>query len=668
MANETLQNPFLPEDETQRAYDTSDLMLGGAGLGGAAFAAQTGRAPTPVPPKTPPVPFPSGKNVPTNPLNPATGPSGGTKLPPQPSLAQSRAATRATLNRAAPTILGRAGSFLGPAATSFLGGYTVGSVVDKAFDISGNIARAFIPNAPTLTREERAALGRPGVEAISDMVARPGDTEQVLLGSENPLSPVQATGQQMVGQAGVPNMNELVSGMQAMGQPSAVAETPAQPVSPQQVISDFGALTGVPNLENVSTAMQNPGVFTPASQPATEAPVQSPDQVDAPSPTIDATFESGGQTMAIPSGGSFQDRFVPTAEQLAQFQQQQQEPAPGTPQLQEFAGGTVAERPEGLTSTIDPTTGQAVFADPRTAMAMGQEELAQRQRDFEAQQRAIQELAGSDVGFQRMAGDEFARASREREARLMARPDFNRAMSDRERRGGELSQSELRRIAKGQARGATANEQAEAMQILQRRGYDPVTGKPEPTQAEKTKEQLEIEYIQGRIDNLAPTASEQEKDKLQNELLNLQIQEAKESLKPDDIEVVVKGGWSYVTKNGKYQIGRFVDLNDKTPAALQTADGVVQRIQDARDLYNKGDTQGAQDILSALEIKDTSGLPAQANDYFGGGTPAGGTATDTAKDYGFGEENNARVQLAVDANPDASVLDIIKAMISQGKL
>jgi hypothetical protein len=661
-----------PEEEQ------NNLMQAGLGLGGAAFAAQVGRAPAPVPMggqlsplaqqvaqndaarqaavrQAAAAPRPIGSNLPTNPASPAVGSSGSTRLPSNPSLATARQAATTSAQRAVPGLASRVLPLLGQAGSAFAGGYTLGSVLDKAFDISGNIARGLSPNEPTLTREERAALGQPGVEAVSDMVARPGETEEFLLSANDPLNSVQLTGQQMLGQAGVPSMNELVSGMQEMGQPSATSEeTAPQPPeisvmkTPEQVISGFGASAGVPNLENVSTAMQNPAVFTPASFPTPEVPT--------PLSPIDTTFESQGQTMAIPAGGSFEDRFVPTAQQLSQFEQQQ--PATGTAPMQEFAGGMVGERPAELTRTIDPMTGQVVFADPATALAMGQQELAQRQRDFAAQQRAIQELAGSDVGFDRMPADVMAEASRQRVARM----EEGKRMRDAQLPGGAASgtftKSELNRIAKGQARDATPREKAEAIEILQRSGqYDPITGKREPTEAEKTKEQLEIDYIQGRIDNLAPTATEKQKDQLEVDLLEAQIKKAKESLEPEDIEVVVKGGWSYITKNGQYQIGRFIDLEDKTPAGIREADEKVQRIKNARDLYQKGDKTGAQDILASLDIKDMAGLPAQADDYFG-----------TVTDYGFGDKGNADIQKALGANPGVSVGDIIKEMISKGKL
>ena len=46
---EELENTLIGQEEEAPAVNTGDVMMGGLGLGGAAFAAQTGRAPTPTP-------------------------------------------------------------------------------------------------------------------------------------------------------------------------------------------------------------------------------------------------------------------------------------------------------------------------------------------------------------------------------------------------------------------------------------------------------------------------------------------------------------------------------------------------------------------------------------------------------------------------------------------
>ena len=67
----------------------------------------------------------------------------------------------------------------------------------------------------------------------------------------------------------------------------------------------------------------------------------------------------------------------------------------------------------------------------------------------------------------------YEQASMDREARMAARPDFNEAISDRDRRaarGEGLSQADARDLAQGSARGATKGERARALQIQSRLG------------------------------------------------------------------------------------------------------------------------------------------------------------------------------------------------------
>ena len=134
---EELENTLIGQEEEAPAVNTEDVMMGGLGLGGAAFAAQTGRAPTPTPsgPLSPlaqqvaandaarqaaaraasSASQPLGNLPRIGTLNPATGPSGGTTLPSQPSLQEARqaAARSAGVNPLSASRLARVG---GPGA------------------------------------------------------------------------------------------------------------------------------------------------------------------------------------------------------------------------------------------------------------------------------------------------------------------------------------------------------------------------------------------------------------------------------------------------------------------------------------------------------------------------------------------------------------------------
>ena len=186
-------NPFLEEVPILGLQDFEtpsfgqDEFLGGLGLGGAAFAAQTGRLPTPVPSGNL-SPFAQrvaandaarlaranfgsqtlGNLPPRGSLSPATGPSGGTTLPSQPSLSQARnaAARSAAARSAAAFVLPR---FAGPGA-ALLGLVDLGSraftgkgIGELGGELLGNVMYPEAQSLPAAfdaeTLEELAAEG-----------------------------------------------------------------------------------------------------------------------------------------------------------------------------------------------------------------------------------------------------------------------------------------------------------------------------------------------------------------------------------------------------------------------------------------------------------------------------------------------------------------------------
>jgi hypothetical protein len=72
-----------------------------------------------------------------------------------------------------------------------------------------------------------------------------------------------------------------------------------------------------------------------------------------------------------------------------------------------------------------------------------------------------------------------------------SKPDFNQAISDRDRRGGQLSQADLGDLAQGTAKDATEGQRMRALEIQQRAGL----GQFKPTQTE-----LQKDFTQKRID------------------------------------------------------------------------------------------------------------------------------------------------------------------------
>jgi len=187
----------------------------------------------------------------------------------------------------------------------------------------------------------------------------------------------------------------------------------------------------------------------------------------------------------------------------------------------------VQSAPEGMVRTIDPNTGQPIFADKETAAQFADVINTRRQADFAAQQSAIQQLAGSDVGFQRMASTPsggFAAASDALQAAQAARPDFTEAVSDRERRGGGLSQSQLRRYVKGKQKGASEREQAYSAGLDLQMAEDK-TRKEAATAASLLQQKQAFDVakmsLQSELDK--PTELETETAKAKLEKLNKEI-------------------------------------------------------------------------------------------------------------------------------------------------
>jgi hypothetical protein len=108
----------------------------------------------------------------------------------------------------------------------------------------------------------------------------------------------------------------------------------------------------------------------------------------------------------------------------------------------------------------------------------------------DAQGRLRRRMAGTDQLAPEYSS--YERESEAREARLADRPDFMRAVSDRERRGtGEMSMAAATKLTGGD------RKKARAMIELQRQGRDPLTGQPEGM-TEYQREQ--IRQSQERID------------------------------------------------------------------------------------------------------------------------------------------------------------------------
>mgnify|MGYP003329076596 FL=1 len=136
-------------------------------------------------------------------------------------------------------------------------------------------------------------------------------------------------------------------------------------------------------------------------------------------------------------------------------------------------GGAIEFAPEGegLIRTMDPVSGEVVFADPATVGRFAEQFREQRLAAQQAQQRAITSPEGRAM-TERMLGQAlqpggYEAASAEREARIAARPDFGEATAPRTYGGYKSSQ--LRDMVGG-------GDKLKQAKALATAGRDPLTG------------------------------------------------------------------------------------------------------------------------------------------------------------------------------------------------
>ena len=162
---------------------------------------------------------------------------------------------------------------------------------------------------------------------------------------------------------------------------------------------------------------------------------------------------------------------------------------------------------------MDPTSGQVVFADPRTVAKFAEQFREQQIAGQAAQQAALTSPAGQAMTERMLGqaiarGSEFERASAEREARIAARPDFMEARPSAARQAGAMTMADARKLSGGDS------DVARRMVELSRMGRDPLTGKPMETPEEKA---VELEAAKSRTayyNTLVEKAKKDDPDKL----------------------------------------------------------------------------------------------------------------------------------------------------------
>tara|TARA_A100000171_G_scaffold52780_2_gene73019 strand:+ start:329 stop:1492 length:1164 start_codon:yes stop_codon:yes gene_type:complete len=180
-------------------------------------------------------------------------------------------------------------------------------------------------------------------------------------------------------------------------------------------------------------------------------------------------------------------------------------------------GGAIEFAPEGegLIRTMDPVSGEVVFADPATVGRFAEQFREQRLAAQQAQQRAITSPEGRAM-TERMLGQAlqpggYEAASAEREARIAARPDLGEATAPRTYGGYKSSQ--LRDMVGG-------GDKLKQAKALAAAGRDPLTGKLMETPEQKAAELQALQARTAYYENLVSEAQKNEPsrlEKIQNE-------------------------------------------------------------------------------------------------------------------------------------------------------
>jgi hypothetical protein len=247
-----------------------------------------------------------------------------------------------------------------------------------------------------------------------------------------------------------------------------------------------------------------------------------------------------------------EEQVAPTIQSIAGVKQAQ-----GLPPTQRESGRPMTFQVDGGEVTVP--SAQAI-----QTMNLGEQAAArQAQQEFLASP-AAREMSNRMLRSV-MYNDPYAQASAERVARMEAKPDFNRAVSDRERRGtGEMSMASATKLTGGD------RDKARAMIELQRQGRDPMTGK----EVEAPFEPKEIEisgnkYIQLTPNYFQPIKEDTpEKTGLQSSLDDLQADFQSGRLTKEQFDLAVENITNtYIGRNKGKPEGGVVSEIEKIIAA-----------------------------------------------------------------------------------------------------
>lgn len=629
---------MTPEEEEQlrqfrlgqaTSVNPDDALMGGLGLTGAAFASQTGRAPTPTPqgplsplaqkvaandlsrlaqqgrpnligtpqtttttprlvgpnaapqytgtPSARPVPgtqlVPSGQTPSVRPTGgpPSVRPTGGPRFP-------------YTVNRSPSLLRGLLGRAVAPVG-AFTTGYGIGSVLDNTFGISDRIADAIVGGSdqPAFTPGE-----------LSTSATATGQ-DPLLAQAEASTPPVYDAPSELQSLFAQNNRGELTP-EQYTSELNRILDKQKQEIKTREANVAEGQVElakQIRELSEVTPEQQEAQEFLDTraqslGEPRTDVitPFQEQAQLTADLFT-DPNTAIGGfvprATFTLPDGTIVQEneagqRREISAEQLRQFEQDMA--SLGQPSNQQ-APMSVAETRSMLQERFGAPTISAIQALP-AGQGLGQ--------PTDAQGRMITRAAAQpETAAPAAALSDFEQASLERQQRIGGTGSFEgdsaareERLAERDRRPGETRTERDTRIARSRTEGARAGALtmadavdlaggdrtlARTMVVRSRRGLDPMTGKEQFVPREVTIEGNR--YIQLTPEYFQPVAQDTpEETRLEQTLKNLEADLASGRLTQGEYDIAVQNAKDV-----------YIGLDKKAPSKTQEGEveGVIQQ-------------------------------------------------------------------------------------------
>ena len=334
---------------------------------------------------------------------------------------------------------------------------------------------------------------------------------------------------------------------------------------------------------------------------------------------------------------------------------------------------------------------------------------------FEKDSLARQQRIGGTGSFE---GD-----SQAMQARLAARPDFNEAVSDRDRRaarGDDISMADQTDMAKANARGASPREVARGNQVANAFGVDLRTGQPLQQGLTFEQQLAQDKFNADQRQNEATAQSKQAVSELEladqnsfntsitgstspegvvnyNQALNEYVrgggsnkgyleflrkgqeleQKAIDAGRTPKLESVIIGdpntGFRALIQDGKIMQATTIRSQDDDPSVIQTRDANIELLTLARKDYLSGDPERmarAKIQVLAANMKGEFGAQLTAKDLFkpdANNNPNPSDPNSQVTDGGLTQQEE-NIQKVIAANPGSKRAEVIEAMQKKGKL